>query len=59
MGAHSKQAVAVATFVIAFVLIAAGIATGGSVLLILLGLVALAASAGVFTKIKPLEHEEN
>jgi hypothetical protein len=58
MGANPTQALAFLLFLIAFVLFAAGLFNGGSILLIILGLVALAASVAVFLKAKPLEHIE-
>ncbi len=59
MGANRTQAVGVSLFFAAFVLIAAGMAAGGSVLIILLGLVLLAVSFALFVKAKPWEHEES
>jgi hypothetical protein len=55
MGANPKQALGLLLFLAAFVLIAAGVA-GGGVLWIVVGLALLAASAAVFIKAKPLEH---
>ena len=58
MGANSTQALGITIFLLAFVLLGAAFAMGGSVLLILLAVVALAASVAVFLKAKPLEHLE-
>ncbi len=58
MGSNSTQALGVTIFLASFVLIAAGMAMGGSVFLILAGLVLLGISMAVFLKAKPLEHEE-
>jgi len=41
------------------VLIAAGLAMSGNLLLILLGIVLLGVSVMIFLKAKPLENEEN
>ena len=57
MGSNVTQAAGIAVFLIAFVLIAGGLAAG-SLLLDLVGLAVLAASAGLFMKCKPLEHSE-
>jgi uncharacterized membrane protein len=57
MGANSTQAVGVSAFLIAFTLIAAGIA-GGGILVSLVGVVLLAVSLGVFRKAKPWEEAE-
>ncbi len=57
MGANSTQAVGVSAFLIAFTLIAAGIA-GGGILFSLVGVVLLAVSLGVFRKAKPWEEAE-
>ena len=59
MGANRTQAVGVTSFLAAFVFIAAGMAAGGNLLLILLGLVLLGISFAVFLKAKPWEHEES
>ena len=58
MGANTTQALGVSVFLIAFVLISAGMAMGGSLVLILLGLVLLAVSMGILLKAKPWEHME-
>jgi uncharacterized membrane protein len=57
MGANSTQAVGVSAFLIAFTLIAAGIA-GGGILVSLVGVVLLAVSLGLFRKAKPWEEAE-
>ncbi len=57
MGANSTQAVGVSAFLIAFTLIAAGIA-GGGIIISLVGVVLLAVSLGVFRKAKPWEEAE-
>jgi hypothetical protein len=57
MGSNRSQALGVTIFLVSFVLIAAGIALGG-VLLILAGLVSLGISVAVFLKARPLEYEE-
>lgn len=57
MGANSTQAVGVSAFLIAFTLIAAGIA-GGGILVSLVGVVLLAVSLGVCRKAKPWEEAE-
>ncbi len=57
MGANSTQAVGVSAFLIAFTLIAAGIA-GGGILISLVGVVLLAVSLGIFRKAKPWEEAE-
>ncbi len=59
MGANSTQAQALALFLLAFVLIAAGLASGGNILYILIGLALLAASCGLFMKCKPWEQRED
>jgi hypothetical protein len=58
MGANPTQAHGVVLFLIAFTLIAAGLAMNVGVILLLLGLVALAVSIGLFLKAKPWEHSE-
>jgi hypothetical protein len=57
MGANSTQAVGLAAFLVAFTLIAAGIAAGG-ILVSLVGVVLFAVSLGVFRKAKPWEEAE-
>ncbi len=58
MGANATQAQGVCLFLIAFVLIAAGLAADISFLLVLLGLAVLGASIVLFMKCKPWEHAE-
>ena len=58
MGANSTQAQAVALFLIAFTLIAAGFAADISILLVGLGLATLGGSCMLFLKCKPWEHRE-
>lgn len=58
MGSNPTQAVGITIFLVAFTTIAAGLAMG-SILLLLLGLVLLGVSCGVFLKCKPWEHAEN
>jgi hypothetical protein len=59
MGANPKQASGLLFFLLAFVVIAAGFAMSGNLLLILIGIVLLGVSVMIFLKAKPLEHEEN
>ena len=59
MGSNSTQAVGVTLFLAGFTFISSGMATGGSVLLIGLGIAALSGSSVVFYKIKPWEHKES
>jgi len=47
------------TFLVAFIFITAGMAVGGNVPLILIGLAVLVLSIGIFRKCKPWEHREN
>ena len=58
MGANPTQAQAFCLFLIAFVLIAAGLAADISFLLLLVGIAVLAASIVLFLKCKPWEHKE-
>jgi hypothetical protein len=58
MGANSTQAQGVALFLIAFAVLAAGFAAAYNFILILIGLVILAASVVLFTKCKPWEHAD-
>ena len=57
MGANSTQAVGLAAFLVAFTLIAAGVAWGGMIVS-LVGVVLLAISLGVLRKAKPWEEAE-
>jgi hypothetical protein len=59
MGANPTQAQAVALFLLAFVLIAAGFAAGGNVMYIVGGVALLAVSSALFMKCKPWEHRED
>jgi Ca2+/Na+ antiporter len=58
MGANPTQAYAVMAFLVAFVLIAAGFALGGNILLIVIGLGMLALSIMIFMKCKPWEYRD-
>jgi len=58
MGANPTQAQGVALFLIAFTLIAAGLAADISYVLVLLGVLVLGASIMLFLKCKPWEHNE-
>jgi len=57
MGANPTQARGVLLFFVAFVLLAAGLA-GGRTLLLLGGLLVLGVSAALFLRCKPWEHQE-
>jgi uncharacterized membrane protein len=57
MGANSTQAIGLTAFLVAFTLIAAGIAAGG-ILVSLVGVVLFVVSLGVFRKAKPWEEAE-
>jgi hypothetical protein len=59
MGANPTQAQAIILFFLAFVLIAAGLTFGGSLIYILIGLALLAGSCGLFLKCKPWENTGN
>ena len=59
MGANSTQGQAIVLFFLAFAFIAAGLASGGNILYILIGLALVAASCGLFMKAKPWEHRDN
>ena len=59
MGANSTQALGLAVFLIAFVIISAALAMGGSLPLIVLGIVLMAVSFGILLKAKPWEHLES
>lgn len=58
MGANATQAQAFLLFLIAFVLLAAGLAVSGHLLLLFIGAALAAASFGTFLKCKPWEHRE-
>jgi hypothetical protein len=57
MGANSTQAVGVTTFLGGFTVLCAGLANG-NILLDVLGLALVAASFGIFRKVKPSENAE-
>ena len=57
MGANTTQAGGITVFLLAFVLLAYGIADGG-ILFDLIGAVLLAGAAGLFLKCKAWEHTE-
>ena len=59
MGANPTQAQGLVLFLLAFILIAAGLAAGGSLMYILIGLALLAGACGLFMKCKPWEHRED
>ena len=59
MGANPTQAQGILLFLIAFVLLAAGFAAGGSIMYILGGLAVLAVACGLFMKAKPWEQRED
>jgi len=56
VGANSQQGVALLVFFIAFTLASVGMLMGGNMILLLLGVVTLGASIGMFLKAKPLEN---
>ncbi|HTM51578.1 MAG TPA: hypothetical protein VL285_22940 [Bryobacteraceae bacterium] len=58
MGANPTQARAVVLFFLAFVLVAAGLASGGSFTYIVAGVALLAGAGALFMKCKPWEHRE-
>ena len=58
MGANPTQAQGVALFLLAFTLIAAGLAADINYLYVLIGLALLAGSVGLFLKCKPWENSE-
>ena len=58
MGANPTQAQGVLLFLIAFTLIAAGLAADVSYLMVGLGVLLLGASVMLFLKCKPWEHNE-
>jgi hypothetical protein len=59
MGSNSTQGQAVLVFLVAFVCIVGGLAGDISYLWLILGLVLLAVSAGLFLKCKPWEQKES
>ena len=58
MGANPTQAQGVCLFFIGFALIAAGLAANTSFIALILGILAVGASAMLFLKCKPWEHNE-
>jgi hypothetical protein len=58
MGANPTQAQALVLFLIAFTLIAAGLAGDISFVPLLAGIAVLAGSVALFVKCKPWEHRE-
>jgi len=58
MGANPTQAQAIVLFLVAFTLIAVGLAADVSLISLLLGLALLAGSIALFVKCKPWEHGE-
>jgi len=58
MGANSTQAAALLLFLLAFTLIAAGIAAYTNYIALIAGLAVLAGSIMLFLKCKPWEHNE-
>jgi hypothetical protein len=58
MGANPTQAQGSVLLFVSLTLIAAGLAQNIGIVLVLLGLVALAGSIGLFLKCKSWEHEE-
>ncbi len=59
MGANRTQAISVSQFFAGFVLVAAGMASGGSLPLMLPGLTLVGVSFALALKAKPWEHEED
>ena len=59
MGANPTQAQGLILFIIAFVLLAGGFATGGGMLYILGGVALLVVSSALFIKCKPWENRED
>jgi hypothetical protein len=59
MGSNSTQALGVTLFLVGFTFISAGLAAGGSILMIALGIAALGGASVVLYKIKPWEHKES
>jgi hypothetical protein len=58
MGANPTQATGLVVFIIAFLLMAAGMYFGGSVMLVIGGLAVLGGACALFLKCKPWEHQE-
>jgi hypothetical protein len=59
MGANPTQAIAIVLFFVAFLAIATGLAAGGNLIAFIVGAALLAASAALFLKAKPWEHQED
>ena len=55
MGSHSMQAVGLVTFLLAFVIVTAGLALDKNAILMLVGAVLLAVSAFIFYRCKAVE----
>lgn len=58
MGTNNTQALGVSVFLLAFVMIALGMSLGGSLPLLLGGVVLLGISGVVFLRAKPWEEED-
>jgi hypothetical protein len=58
MGANSTQGIAILLFLVAFTFLAWSLFLGGSVLMLLMFVVAFVGSAALFMKAKPWEHAE-
>ena len=56
MGANTEQGLALLVFLLAFTCLGAGMFLGGNLVLVLLFVVGLAVSIGMFLKAKPLEN---
>ena len=59
MGANPTQAQGVLLFIVAFTLIAAGLAANINYIAVLVGIAVLGGSVGLFLKCKPWEHSED
>jgi hypothetical protein len=55
MGSHSMQAVALTAFLLGSTVLCAGLALGVNVLLVIVGLAAIAVSIWLFTRCKALD----
>jgi hypothetical protein len=58
LGSHSLQAVALTVFLIAFTTLCAGLAAGGSIPLVAIGVALLAASAWLFLRCRQMEESQ-
>jgi hypothetical protein len=58
MGANPTQALGVALFLLSFVVMAGAMSMGGNLPLLLISLVILGVSGGVFLRAKPWEQRE-